>query len=76
MKKSGKFIIPTQIQTKVENGKSSFLEGDVSLDPSSGNICIHLIHSDNNKIENHIGKIENLDGFEMIKLSKGVMIIN
>ncbi|OLS28567.1 MAG: hypothetical protein HeimC2_06240 [Candidatus Heimdallarchaeota archaeon LC_2] len=76
LKKSGKFIITTQIKTKMENEKSSFLEGDVSLDPSSGNISVHLTNNDISKNENYIGKIDDLDGFEKIKLGKGVVLSN
>lgn len=76
IKRQYKFIIPIDLKTRIENAPRIFNKGEISHDPSSGNITIHLKISQS-ITENYLGKIVNdLDKLELLKLSHGVQINN
>ncbi|MCE7733642.1 MAG: hypothetical protein GPJ54_02110, partial [Candidatus Heimdallarchaeota archaeon] len=52
LKRSGKFIINTNLTTRAENQKQSFSQGEIGVDPSSGNLTIFLENIDLDKPQN------------------------
>lgn len=74
LKRSGKFTINTNLKTRSENQKQAFSQGEIGVDPSSGNLIIFLDDQDLDKPQNLLGKIDDLDKITLVKLSQGLEI--
>ncbi len=74
LKRSGKFTINTNIKTRVENQKQSFSQGEIGVDPSSGNLIIFLDDQGLDKPLNLLGNILNLENIDNVKLTQGLEI--
>jgi hypothetical protein len=74
IKQGDRLIMPTELNTSKERLRTEFKRGDLSLDPSSGNLTIHI---GNNKVEsgeNYLGKIEEQFNTERMPLTSTVLI--
>lgn len=74
LKRGSKFTITTDLTTRAENEKLSFDKGQISVDPSSGNITIFLETTDLATPQNLLGKIDDLERLNEVKLSQGLEI--
>lgn len=74
IKQSGKFTITSNLKTRIENETKTFKEGDVSVDPSSGNIIVYLQNIEIQKSQILFGNIDEFEDLNNIKLTKGLEI--
>ena len=75
VKGNGKLILLTSLKLREENSMREFNKGDISVNPSSGQITIYL--QDNIEIsqsENYLGNIGEEINYEMLPNSMGVLI--
>ena len=75
VKKNGKLTLLTSLKLREENSMREFNIGDISVDPSSGQITIYL--QDNfeiSKSENYLGNIGEEINYEILPNSMGVLI--
>ena len=75
VKGNGKLILLTSLKLREENSMREFNRGDISVNPSSGQITIYL--QDNFEIsqsENYLGNIGEELNYEMLPTSMGVLI--
>ena len=75
VKRNGKLTLLTSLKLREENSMKEFNRGDISVDPSSGQITIYL--QDNFEIsqsENYLGNIGDEINYEMLPTSMGVLI--
>lgn len=75
VKGNGKLILLTSLKLREENSMREFNRGDISVNPSSGQITIYL--QDNIEIsqsENYLGNIGEEINYEMLPNSMGVLI--
>ncbi|MHA2029781.1 MAG: cyclophilin-like fold protein [Candidatus Kariarchaeaceae archaeon] len=74
IKKSGKFTITSNLSVRKENDRKSFDPGDISVDPSSGNLTIHFESVESPTSLTYLGKINELNWIEKVKLTQGLEI--
>lgn len=75
VKRNGKLTLLTSLKLREENSMREFNRGDISVNPSSGQITIYL--QDNFEIsqsENYLGNIGEELNYEMLPTSMGVLI--
>ena len=75
VKRNGKLTLLTSLKLREENSMREFNRGDISVNPSSGQITIYL--QDNFEIsqsENYLGNIGEELNYEMLPASMGVLI--
>ena len=75
VKRNGKLTLLTSLKLREENSMREFNRGDISVNPSSGQITIYL--QDNFEIsqsENYLGNIGEEINYEMLPTSMGVLI--
>ena len=75
VKRNGKLTLLTSLKLREENSMREFNRGDISVNPSSGQITIYL--QDNFEIsqsENYLGNIGEEINYEMLPNSMGVLI--
>ena len=75
VKRNGKLTLLTSLKLREENSMREFNSGDISVNPSSGQITIYL--QDNFEIsqsENYLGNIGKEINYEMLPNSMGVLI--
>ena len=75
VKINGKLTLLTSLKLREENSMREFNKGDISVNPSSGQITIYL--QDNFEIsqsENYLGNIGEELNYEMLPASMGVLI--
>ena len=75
VKRNGKLTLLTSLKLREENSMREFNRGDISVNPSSGQITIYL--QDNIEIsqsENYLGNIGEEINYEMLPNSMGVLI--
>ena len=75
VKRNGKLTLLTSLKLREENSMREFNSGDISVNPSSGQITIYL--QDNFEIsqsENYLGNIGKEINYEMLPTSMGVLI--
>ena len=75
VKRNGKLTLLTSLKLREENSMREFNRGDISVNPSSGQITIYL--QDNFEIsqsENYLGNIGKEINYEMLPNSMGVLI--
>ena len=75
VKRNGKLTLLTSLKLREENSIREFNSGDISVNPSSGQITIYL--QDNFEIsqsENYLGNIGKEINYEMLPNSMGVLI--
>ena len=75
VKRNGKLTLLTSLKLREENSMREFNRGDISVNPSSGQISIYL--QDNFEIsqsENYLGNIGEEINYEMLPTSMGVLI--
>lgn len=75
VKRNGKLTLLTSLKLREENSMREFNRGDISVNPSSGQITIYL--QDNFEIsqsENYLGNIGKEINYEMLPTSMGVLI--
>ena len=75
VKRNGKLTLLTSLKLREENSMRKFNSGDISVNPSSGQITIYL--EDNFEIsqsENYLGNIGKEINYEMLPTSMGVLI--
>lgn len=75
VKRNGKLTLLTSLKLREENSMRKFNSGDISVNPSSGQITIYL--EDNFEIsqsENYLGNIGEKINYEMLPNSMGVLI--
>ena len=75
VKRNGKLTLLTSLKLREENSMREFNRGDISVNPSSGQITIYL--QDNFEIsqsENYLGNIGEEINYEMLPNSTGVLI--
>ena len=75
VKRNGKLTLLTSLKLREENSVREFNRGDISVNPSSGQITIYL--QDNFEIsqsENYLGNIGEELNYEMLPTSMGVLI--
>ena len=75
VKRNGKLTLLTSLKLREENSVREFNRGDISVNPSSGQITIYL--QDNFEIsqsENYLGNIGEEINYEMLPTSMGVLI--
>ena len=75
VKINGKLTLLTSLKLREENSMREFNRGDISVNPSSGQITIYL--QDNFEIsqsENYLGNIGEELNYEMLPASMGVLI--
>jgi len=75
VKRNGKLTLLTSLKLREENSMRKFNRGDISVNPSSGQITIYL--QDNFEIsqsENYLGNIGEELNYEMLPTSMGVLI--
>ena len=69
-----RLVIPNQLSVRPEHPQTTFSKGEVSVEPSSGNVSIHLQDTELEKAENLLGKISSEFNFEMDTTSVGILI--
>lgn len=74
LKRSETFTINTNIKTRAENQKQSFSQGEIGVDPSSGNLIVFLDDQGLDKPLNLLGNILNLENINNVKLTQGLEI--
>tara|TARA_B100000287_G_scaffold417259_1_gene452867 strand:+ start:878 stop:1246 length:369 start_codon:yes stop_codon:yes gene_type:complete len=75
VKRNGKLTLLTSLKLREENSMREFKKGDISVNPSSGQITIYL--EDNfgiSQSENYLGNIGEEINYEMLPSSMGVLI--
>ena len=75
VKRNGKLTLLTSLKLREENSMREFNRGDISVNPSSGQITIYL--QDNFEIsqsENYLGNIGEEINYEMLPTSMGGLI--
>ena len=75
VKRNGKLTLLTSLKLREENSMREFNRGDISVNPSSGQITIYL--QDNFEIsqsENYLGNIGEEINYEILPTSMGVLI--
>lgn len=75
VKRNGKLTLLTSLKLREENSMREFKKGDISVNPSSGQITIYL--EDNfgiSQSENYLGNIGEEINYEMLPNSMGVLI--
>jgi len=74
MKKGTRLVLPTELKVRPEKPRSDFEKGQLSIDPSSGNISIHLQSGEIQPAENYLGSI--IDDFDpsSLGLTTGILI--
>jgi hypothetical protein len=75
VKRNGKLTLLTSLKLREENSMREFNRGDISVNPSSGQITIYL--QDNFEVsqsENYLGNIGEEINYEILPTSMGVLI--
>lgn len=74
IKRGNKIIFNLDLKTGSEKGRELFEKGDLSFEPSSGNVTIYLDKT-SSSLQNYIGTIkENLDKLDRMQLSIGITL--
>lgn len=74
MKKDSRLILPTDLKIRPEKPRSKFEKGQVSIDPSSGNLSIHLEAGKVQPAENFLGSITEEFDPTSLGLTTGILI--
>jgi len=75
LKQGTMLVMPTGLKVRPESPRGVFSRGDLSIDPSSANLSIHLENdSQSRREENYLGRIQEEIVTKGMLLSSGILI--
>ncbi len=75
IKRNSRFTFASTIRCRSENPQTNFQEGEISFDPRSSNMTIHIQTGNLLKPENLVGKItSDLNNLKRMRVTHGIMI--